>query len=373
LRVARLPVTTDRNPYQGQLYRYLEHHGVELQGSGSLDPRWLRLHCREVDVLHFHWRLDRLLTRRVDRDNDQARWGPLRSRLAVARIRSGLALARRLGYRIAWTVHEAARYAPDGDAFDRGVGSAIVDHADLLLVHDAVSAENVGRWLRPAAPVVVTPVGAYPASPGDRAAGRARLDADPDVPLLVAFGHHRADKRLDLVIEAFGRVDAAVRLAVVGAIPDRRLEQAVREAAGADPRITLDARRVDDGEVADLHAAADAVVLGRSRDWTPSSLLLALSHGTPVIAADLPSHHEQLGPGAWWFAPDDPESLAGAMTLVANASPEDRLARGLSGKAHVSACSFPDMAARTAVALHGACGRGPLELPDVPAVGLSST
>jgi glycosyltransferase involved in cell wall biosynthesis len=371
VRVARLPATTDRNPYQALLYGHLEAHGVQLVGSGSLEPGWLRRHRDDVDVLHLHWRLDRLLTRGLDADGDQARWGALRSRVAIARIRARLTLARRLGYRIAWTVHEAARYRPDGAPFDRGVGAALAGDADLLLVHDSVAAERVREWLSPVAPVIVTPVGAYPATAGDASAGRARLGVDTETPLVVAFGHHRADKRLDLVLDAFRRAQTPARLAVVGRIPDRRLERAAREAAVADPRIILDLGTLDEVAVADLHAAADAVVLGRSVDWTPSSLLLALAQATPVIAADLPSHREHLGAGAWWFAPGDVDSLARTLTEVARSRSDERLARGQAGRAHVSARSFDDMAAVTAAALRAACGSASFPATKIPALRLS--
>jgi glycosyltransferase involved in cell wall biosynthesis len=131
----------------------------------------------------------------------------------------------------------------------------------------------------------------------------------------------------------------------------------IEEAAAADRRIVLLPRRVTDDELSDLLAAADASVLARSVDWTPSSLVLSLSVSTPVIAADLASNHEHLGAGAVWFAPHAAESLAGALATVVSSSPDALAALGDAGRRHVVERSWNDTADRTACALRAACGR----------------
>jgi glycosyltransferase involved in cell wall biosynthesis len=144
---------------------------------------------------------------------------------------------------------------------------------------------------------------------------------------------------------------------VVGEFTDASRHQEMLRAAAADPRVTVVARSVTDAELADLLAAADASVLARSVDWTPSSLVLSLSSGTPVVAADLASNREHLGGDAFWFAPHDPAALAAALEAVVGATAAELAARGERGRAHVAGRPWHESARRTAEAFRVACGR----------------
>ena len=73
LRVARLPWTTDLNPYQRALYSSLERYGVDLIGTGELSSAWLERNRATVDVLHVHWKLHRLADR-APMGADRAAW-----------------------------------------------------------------------------------------------------------------------------------------------------------------------------------------------------------------------------------------------------------------------------------------------------------
>ena len=110
---------------------------------------------------------------------------------------------------------------------------------------------------------------------------------------------------------------------------------------------------VDDQRVADLHAAADLAVLCRGRELTSSSGVLALSLGVPMVVADLGSTSELLGPGAWYFGPGDAASLAACLEEAVAAGPAGRAVRGAAGRAHVERWTFDDLAAATALELHG--------------------
>ncbi|MCW5890371.1 MAG: alcohol dehydrogenase catalytic domain-containing protein [bacterium] len=121
LRVARLPPSTPVNPYQTLLYRHLREEGVELAGDARLELPWLLQNRGRVDVLHFHWRFDRLIDRRAQGDLGGGRMGSGRREALVGalRVAQRLALARLLGYRIAWTIHDVANVGPDGPLFER--------------------------------------------------------------------------------------------------------------------------------------------------------------------------------------------------------------------------------------------------------------
>lgn len=349
IRVARLPWSTDRNPYQRVLYRALTDHGVELVGTGDLDPTWLRANAGRVDVLHVHWRLDRLADDPVT-------------------VAPNLALARSLGYRVAWTVHEPHTLdAPDTPDV-AAISAAIAEHADVVLVHGAAAAALVQRWWsqemphRPALPLVTTPLGSYHdlhgSSSGCLPAAVAALP--DDVPLLLSFGHQRADKDLGLLFRAFAAMpDAGARLVVAGVFEPPVLAAAVA-AARRDDRVILVDGHLPDDVVVGLHAQATAAVLARSVDWTSSSVALAASLRVPVVAADLPTTRDVVGPsGATWFAPGDHRSLASALRRVVD-DPVGAADRAERGYQWVAGCSWVDVAATTAAVLRRVTGSGPI-------------
>jgi beta-1,4-mannosyltransferase len=359
IRVARLPFTTDRNPYQAMLYGHLANEGVDLVGDATLTPEWLLAHRGLVDVLHIHWRLDRLLPRGDDAAGSAA-------------VADRLRLARDLGYLVVWTVHEPGRVFGDTEDIECRMAHAIADEVDLVLTHDRATAQIVRSHLGSATRIVVTGLGhyagVYPVGPP---VGEARrlCGLAPDTPTILAFGHHRPDKELPLVWRALAAdPDLDLQVLVAGEVDHVGTAEMLQDAAAADPRIRLWLTRLDDHEVALVHAAADAVVVARSREWTPSSLVLSLSLGVPVVAADLATSREHGGPGVWWFEPGDALSMAAALRRVT--SDPDRTGRGAAGRAHVMRSSGSDVARRTAGAMARLVAR---RRTGAPVVGRTST
>jgi glycosyltransferase involved in cell wall biosynthesis len=359
VRVARLPETTDVNPYQRTLYAHLRAHDVDLLDDARPTLAWLWRHRRSVDVLHFHWGLHRL-----------HRHGPLAAP-RLARLAILLAAARASGIRIAWTAHEPLMCAPGAPWLDRAAGRLVARAADVVMAHDHASAEVTRRHLRPRHPVCVLPLPSYagllpPPRPGAREQIRAELGLTGHEPLALAFGSMRSNKNLPLLARAIEHLEnPAARILVVGDPRDSQALRALQHAAARDPRLIVKARHVSDQRAADLHAAADVSVVPRSVDWTASSAVLALCLGLPVVAADLPSVAELLGPGAWRFAPDDPVALARTLDAALRETPEARAARGARGREHVNRFDFPSLAAVTAQLFRGeAIGAPPVSLPE---------
>jgi glycosyltransferase involved in cell wall biosynthesis len=105
---------------------------------------------------------------------------------------------------------------------------------------------------------------------------------------------------------------------------------ALEAAARTDPRIVRIPGFVPVERVAELYRAADAAVLPRGDGGTSGSLILALSLGAPVIAADTPANRE-LGVvrgAGWLFEPGSRSSLAVALRETAAASPDERAQKG---------------------------------------------
>jgi glycosyltransferase involved in cell wall biosynthesis len=349
VRAARLPVTSDRNPYQRLLYSHLADHGVELVGHGWLTPEWLASHRGEVDLLHVHWRLDRL----VDDDEPLGpprAWTPETAAEAAARLGRQLVHARDLGYTIAWTVHEIAQLGGSEPTLEHLAAVELGQHSHVVLTHNQVAtARIVDLGLAPADRVRTVPLGHYGDAHGAPAAlSRRDLGIPDDATVFLAFGHQRHDKALDLLRDAFERLDRGdVVLVIAGDSeqPDSRIDT-------DDPRIVVRGH-VPDEHVAALHQLADATVLARGYEWTPSSLVLSLSHGCPAVAADLASVSEHGGPGVFPFHPGDAADLAATMARVAD-DPSERRIRGAAGQAFVRATTWDHTAVATADAFAGA-------------------
>jgi len=353
--VARLPWTTDLNPYQRALYSSLERFGVDLIGTGELSSAWLDRNRATVDVLHVHWKLHRLADR-APMGADRAAW-----------VCDQLEVARDAGFTLAWTVHEPGLLEEDGDVERSTVERHLLEHADVAFTHDRATAQMVADLARriraDRLPVTVTPLGDYrplveAGEPSEvvTAAMRRRLRLEDGARLVLAQGSLRVDKDLDLLVDAVGRLDRPdVALAIVGAIGD---EPTRRFIDGVDrSRIRVLPEVLPAPSLRACYELAEVTVLARRRNWSSSSLLSAIAHGTPVVAADLPTHHEILGGnGATWCTPGDPDALAGAIARVLD-DPFRARSTLLAARAHAARNSWDTMAERTAAAMRSAVSR----------------
>lgn len=287
----------------------------------------------------------------------------LRGPLSWARLvllAGRLAVARVLGYRVAWTIHQVRPHESSGPALDRAAALLLAHSAHVLLAHDPATAARARAELGgPGARVEVIPhasyAGAYPPRRSRRPV-RAELAIADDAFVFLCFGHVRAYKDLDVVLEAFtGLDDPRAALVVAGMVVDEAAGEAVRAAAQRDPRIVPLLEFVPDERVAELFGAADAAVVARSDGGTSGALVLALSLALPVVAAETPAYVELLAGerAGWLFSPGDSASLRSAM---ARASADTAAARSKATEARLVARRLdPDaIAARTARALTGA-------------------
>jgi beta-1,4-mannosyltransferase len=287
--IASFPAPLERNPYQRLLYAQLTAHGFPLVAAGRLRFRWLWQARRSVRFLHFHWpqgywRYNRS-PRRLRRPMS---W--VTAAVFVARLQA----ARLLGYRIVWTVHQVYPHEIDGRRLDRLGTRALARASDLLLAHDAGTAEVVRHELGSAArKLEIVPhgsyIGVYPEG-RPRAEVRRALGIAEGAFVFLCFGELRAYKEVDSLLRAFraAALPDAV-LVVAGTVVNDEQAAAVRQAAEADARIRPLLEPVPDEGVTELFGAADAAVLTRRDGGTSGALILALSFGVPVVAARRPT------------------------------------------------------------------------------------
>jgi beta-1,4-mannosyltransferase len=304
--VAAFPRSLRGNPYCDLLYRGVTAMGTRLAEPADFSPGWVfrNRHC--VDVLHIHW--PELYYR--------GRGGRVTPRSAAAFVGT-LVLARALGYRIVWTVHNALPHDGHGRA-DRLLRWALVRMARLV-----VHAESARQVLpRSARRAIVVPHGhyidAYPHDLDETAARRGLGLAAGDR-VLLCFGQLRAYKGVPELLAAFAEVThPGLRLVVAGRPVDEGVAEMVTAAAASDPRIIAHLVHVDDADVQLYFEAADWVVLPYREVLTSGSALLALSFARPVVAPRQGCLAE-LGPadGVLAYDPDRPHALATALAEAA--------------------------------------------------------
>lgn len=218
--VARYPYESASNPYQTLLYGALGREGVILQ---------------------------------PDRPFTASALVRMRPRILLAQGR--LRLARLLGYRIAWTIHDLPSREQPGSR--EPMADALARRADVLFCHDDTLAERAALELGiDRARIDVVPHGplstAYPAPRSTR-----------DETVFLAFGTLRRYKEIDLVLDGFRKVtDPGARLVVAGDPAAAGIEEVIRRDAAADPRVVVQARHVQDAEVRELFEACDIGVPG---------------------------------------------------------------------------------------------------------------
>jgi glycosyltransferase involved in cell wall biosynthesis len=318
MRLAYFP-RDDLNPYQEILYRELEDLGIEVVNGARFKVRWLWRHRRDTDILHFHWPQAfyrvRRRPRRVAKHLSFLKFSYFMFRLAVARL---------LGYRLVWTIHQVYPHEILHRIFDRLVPLVLSRVAHVLIANDEQTAALACKHLHLSREAVH--VAPHPGHGGVYGTGRPRavvrteLDLAETSTVFLCFGSLRAYKNVDVLLDAFSRLTAEdVALIIAGLPHTSEIGQRVRAATAADPRVRSRLELIPAADVSDLFAAADVAVLTRGDGGTSGALPLALEMGVPVIAAKLPAN-EAITRGeaaGWLFSPGDCVSLHQCLAIAA--------------------------------------------------------
>jgi glycosyltransferase involved in cell wall biosynthesis len=195
-------------------------------------------------------------------------------------------------------------------------------------VHEAIELDTVRPM--PRLRTTVIPHGPYMISAAvpERAAARAQLNIPADAPVLLAFGHIRDGKNLDLNIRALA---ALPKLHLIVAGKEQSSGQrsgdsyrALARELGVDARCHWAVRFIPETEVGLFFAAADFMSLSYSRSFRSASGVLNASvmFRKPCIASSgdgpLRTAIEKYGLGIW-VEPDQPDALVdGLRRLLLN-------------------------------------------------------
>jgi alpha-1,6-mannosyltransferase len=158
---------------------------------------------------------------------------------------------------------------------------------------------------------------------------RQKLGLAPDQPLLVYVGRLDAEKRPDLVVDAFHRLppQLGARLALIGEGPLR-----AEIAALADERIVIPGYMSSRAELARWLASGDIYVSGMADETFGVSIVEAQASGLPVVGVAAGAMIDRVTDDVGRLGPvDDAASMAGNILAVWNAN---RTAMGEQARAH---------------------------------------
>jgi glycosyltransferase involved in cell wall biosynthesis len=143
----------------------------------------------------------------------------------------------------------------------------------------------------------------------------------------VSVGRLVPEKRADLLIRAFRRVEGEYRLAIVGdsSFSDD-FSRHLRDLAADDPRVVFTGFAYG-ATLAALYQHAGVFVQPSALEGLPLTLLEAVSYDCPVLVSDIPPHREVVGQGSSRHRAvpvDSLESLTAALRqmLAADRAPD---------------------------------------------------
>jgi alpha-1,3-rhamnosyl/mannosyltransferase len=194
--------------------------------------------------------------------------------------------------------------------------------AVLFTVSTAMRDDLAARLHVPAPRFRVTPngVAATFAPPSDAAIEELRRARGLGDGFVLCVASHRPHKNLRGAVEGFRRAAIPGATLVVPA-RDEEAESHLRPRLGDDPSIRV-LTDVSDEELRRLYAAARVVLVPSLAEGFGLPALEAAACGAVVLASDIPSHREVLGPAAARFDPRDAGALGAA--LLELWSDEDR-------------------------------------------------
>jgi glycosyltransferase involved in cell wall biosynthesis len=333
-------------PYLQLLHAALADHNVELVAAARLDPSLARADAIRPDVVHLHW------IEYIVRSGGTGATAGIRAAVRTARLAAGLWALRRAGTAIVWTVHNLRAHESRHTHLEHAAMRATARFANAIVVHSEHARRQVEATYGHARKLRVVPHGNfidhYPPPRRSRDELRAALGLADDTFAFLVFGQVRGYKRIPETVAAFRRLAGAdVALIVAGSAWDPTEAAAVRTAAEGDARIRLRLEFVPDEEVAELHLAADAVVLGYREVFSSGALLLALSLGLPAVVPDHGSALEVAGPPA--VEPFQTGGLVEALEAIRSGDQADRRA---AARAAADAVDW-DAIARETAAIYG--------------------
>jgi len=267
------------NPYASLLARAMEAHGVRSVAGfrENLTPDWLRAHRDSFDVLHLHWPWG--LYHGADLEETTRR---------CAALIDALFLARSLGYKVVWTMHNLYPHDSPTRDLDHLARLGVTACASAVIVHCRHARDLLARHFHRREAVFTAPHGhfceAYPNAVSQSEA-RAKFGFNDSHFVYLFFGNVRTNKGVDRLLESFLTLRGEhLRLLFAARICSDYGACVVARAREADPRIVLrESKFYANEEFQWFFNAADLAVFPFTDILTSGTAITALSFHCPVL------------------------------------------------------------------------------------------
>ena len=288
MKVVFLPAAS--NPYQYLLAEALGKLGIEVVHRSQIPSAfWLIRNRKRVHALHLHW----LHTFYI--------FGRLKL-LDFIRFGGRLLLARLLGYKLIWTMHNIMPHENSFSVYHLLARHVMMVLANRIIVHcEYARNELTTRFFRKSG-VCVIPLGNYAVAYQNSISpekARELLHINHDTFVYLSFGRIHQYKGLNELIGAFNRLkEKDTILVICGKCQSQEYEFELSGLVRENDRIRFFPGYIPDDKIQEFFAAADVVVAPFTKILTSSSVALSLSFGRPVIAPALGCLPELITPKA---------------------------------------------------------------------------
>ena len=311
------PESNPENPYLALYKKYLKNEEVQVVEHGrSLSLSYLWKMQGKVSILHFHW------------PSGFYRASSLFCNVkAFIKYHIFLVLAKALGYKVFWTVHNLYPHELRFKRLHTIARRSIAKIASGLFVHCKGAEELVTKTYGVRDKFYQAPYGDYLdvyVSPHGREVSRKILGLK-DGYIFVTLGMLRKYKGIVQAAENFLHLaPMEAQLVIAGPAGNKDEMEKLREIVEkSNGRIKLFMQFISAIEIPIFMGAADCVWLTYKRIFTSGALVMALSQGKPVLAPDFPFIREMLTPEAGViYKNNDEKSLAEGFKQIMAMDPE---------------------------------------------------
>ncbi len=277
-------LTTDRvNPYAPLLARALQPYGVECVAgfAENLTREWVAGNAARFDVFHLHW--PSTLYQRATLEPAVKR---------CAEMMDALSLARAMGCRVVWTMHNLYPHDSATHELDHLLRLAIVSTASAVIVH-CERARALLREVFHREQNVFTITHGHFVDPYPNCLGiaeaRRNFGFEPQHFVYLFFGNVRVNKGAEQLLEIFcGLRGKDLRLLFAARVCSGYGARVAQNARGLDQRIVVyETERFANDEFQLFYNAANVAVFPFTDILTSGSVITALGFYCPVIVPAL--------------------------------------------------------------------------------------
>jgi len=294
------------NPYIALLRQAVQPHCEAIVTvRPRFTPDWVYRYGKAGSIAHIHWIESHINPRHwfepdasgyrylINRLGNNRLSHPARATGLLVKLAVALALARRTGVPVVYTVHNLTAHHHNNSYYaylERLANRLIFVWANAVHVHSHETVQAIARSYGRTRNVFVAPHGNYIgwySNTVTRAEARLHLSLPGDTFVYLSLGQIAPYKGLEELVEAFVALgDPAARLIIAGKVA--HADYSARMATITQhPHILYLPDFVPDHKIQIYFNAADIVVLPYQRITTSGSALLAFSFGRPVIAPAL--------------------------------------------------------------------------------------